>query len=75
MLLLITEIIIASASTKNSSTLATLNPSAGIIFSVSTALLTFIATQSRMNIYENCKYGTLNYEIGYLEILCNMRRL
>ena len=42
-LLIIIEILIGSASTINSSTLAILRPSAGIVISSSTALLTSIA--------------------------------
>ena len=42
-LLIITEILIGSASTINSSTLALLNPSAGIVISSSSAPLTSIA--------------------------------
>ena len=42
-MLIITEILIGSASTINSSTIAVLNPSAANIFSSGTALLTSIA--------------------------------
>ena len=43
MLLIITEILIGSASTISSSTMGLINPGAGIIISSSTALLTSIA--------------------------------
>ena len=42
-LLIITDILIGSASTKSTSTLAKLNPSVGVIISSSTALLTSTA--------------------------------
>ena len=43
-LLIITEILIGSASTVSSSTMGLINPGAGVIISSSTALLTSIAT-------------------------------
>ena len=56
---IITEILIGSTSTVSSSTLARLNPSAGIVISTSTAFLTSIAI---LITNENIKTKTTLYK-------------
>ena len=64
-LLITIEILIGSASTKNSSTLAVLNLSAGIVISSNTALLNSIAILiTNEHISKLKKKDILNYEIG-----------
>ena len=65
-LLKVIELLIGSASSKGSSTIAILNLSAGIIISYSTALLTNIAILITNENLTNLKCDTSNYEIGVL---------
>ena len=65
MFLVVTEILIGSASTINSSTLAILNPNVVIIISSSTALLTSISVLvTNEYISKAKKNDILIYEIG-----------
>ena len=74
--LIISEILIGSASTVSSSTLAILNPTAGIFISSSTALLTRVAKLiTKEYISEFKKKDIENYEIGLFLLLCYMVKL
>ena len=74
-LTIITETLMGSASTINSSTLAKLNPSVGIIFPSSTALLTGIAILITNEYIRKLKKDMLSYVMGLLLLLCCMKEL
>ena len=73
-LLIITEILVGGGSAVGSSSMALINPGAGIGISSSTAFLTSIAILITNKYKSKLKKHILSYEIGFLLSHCYMRR-